>query len=90
MARRTDLRVAADAILGNALSSFVKRRLRIPSSGSAPGLDQIPEVLLPVLPVRAIEPVSFVLVAADVLIVLWLEPPFARLWHRWRLREHPY
>ena len=34
---------------GDLFSSFLKRRLDIPSSGRAAGLDQIPEALLPCL-----------------------------------------
>jgi CDP-diglyceride synthetase len=36
-------------ILGDALSSFVKRRLRLPPSTWLPGLDQLPEAALPLL-----------------------------------------
>jgi CDP-2,3-bis-(O-geranylgeranyl)-sn-glycerol synthase len=34
---------------GDALSSFIKRRLDIPPSGRFIGLDQLPEILLPLL-----------------------------------------
>jgi hypothetical protein len=37
------------AMLGDLLSSFTKRRLGYPSSCSRPGLDQLPETLLPLL-----------------------------------------
>ncbi|MEZ5558103.1 MAG: CDP-archaeol synthase [Pseudomonadales bacterium] len=37
----------AASMAGDALSSFVKRRLDIPPSGRFMGLDQIPEILLP-------------------------------------------
>ncbi len=37
------------AMLGDLLSSFTKRRLGYPSSSSRPGLDQLPETLLPLL-----------------------------------------
>jgi hypothetical protein len=37
------------AMLGDLLSSFIKRRLGFPSSCSRPGLDQLPETLLPLL-----------------------------------------
>jgi CDP-2,3-bis-(O-geranylgeranyl)-sn-glycerol synthase len=36
-------------MVGDALSSFIKRRLAIPSSGRCIGVDQIPEILLPLL-----------------------------------------
>lgn len=35
------------AMAGDAMSSFIKRRLHIEPSGSAPVLDQVPESLLP-------------------------------------------
>ena len=41
------------AMLGDSLSSFVKRRARLNPGDSVPWLDQIPEALLPVLLVRA-------------------------------------
>jgi CDP-2,3-bis-(O-geranylgeranyl)-sn-glycerol synthase len=41
--------VAAGAIAGDLLSSFVKRRLGLASSSMAIGLDQIPEALIPAL-----------------------------------------
>jgi hypothetical protein len=37
---------------GDLLSSFVKRRLNLPPSSRATGLDQIPESLLPALVCR--------------------------------------
>src|ERR1700690_2598356 len=41
--------VAALAMIGDLFSSFVKRRLKFPSSSQAIGLDQVPESLLPLL-----------------------------------------
>ncbi len=40
---------ATAAMGGDLISSFVKRRLRMPPSSMAPGLDQVPELLLPLL-----------------------------------------
>jgi CDP-2,3-bis-(O-geranylgeranyl)-sn-glycerol synthase len=37
------------SMVGDLLSSFIKRRLGFPSSCSRPGLDQLPETLLPLL-----------------------------------------
>lgn len=39
--------VGAYAMLGDLLSSFLKRRIRLPSSSRAPVLNQLPEALLP-------------------------------------------
>jgi CDP-2,3-bis-(O-geranylgeranyl)-sn-glycerol synthase len=41
------LKFGAASMAGDAVSSFLKRRLDIPSSGRFLGLDQIPEILLP-------------------------------------------
>jgi CDP-diglyceride synthetase len=45
--------VSVYAMLGDLISSFIKRRLDIPSSRSAPLLDQLPESSLPLLAVRS-------------------------------------
>lgn len=46
---QTGLQVAVCAILGDLLSSFIKRRLELPPSSNVLLLDQIPESLLPAL-----------------------------------------
>ena len=50
--------LAALAVAGDLLSSFVKRRMGLASSSMAIGLDQIPESLLPLLGVRLFVPLS--------------------------------
>lgn len=46
------LEIAFFAMLGDLFSSFIKRRLAKPSGANCPGLDQIPESLLPLLAVK--------------------------------------
>lgn len=48
----TGLLVAALAMGGDLSSSFLKRRLGLRSGADAPGLDQLPESLLPLLALR--------------------------------------
>lgn len=42
--------VGSMAMLGDLFSSFCKRRLKLPSSSKATGLDQVPESLFPSVP----------------------------------------
>jgi CDP-2,3-bis-(O-geranylgeranyl)-sn-glycerol synthase len=82
--------VGAAAMCGDALSSFVKRRLGVPSSDRALVIDQVPEALLPLLAVRAslgLKPAQILGVTAAFFV---LELPVARLAHWLGLRERPY
>lgn len=86
----TGLTIGLGAMCGDLLSSFVKRRLGIPSSGMALGLDQIPEVLLPLLLVRR----EMGLEASDLLAMTLLffafELVISRILFRLRIRKQPY
>lgn len=82
--------IGAFSMLGDALSSFVKRRLGIVPSGRATGLDQIPEALLPLLVVRETLDLSLLQIAAITLAFFALEIPMARLLFRLGLRDRPY
>ncbi len=80
----------AYAMLGDLLSSFIKRRLHIAPSGRATGLDQVPEALLPVLMLRqelALGPAS---IAVVVIGFFFLEQGFSRVLYRWHIRNRPY
>lgn len=78
------------ALAGDVLASFLKRRLGVPPSGQAFGLDQVPEVLLPQLVLRTALGLSWPAVAVVTLVFLLLEGPAARLWYRLGLRDRPY
>lgn len=82
--------LGAWTMAGDAAASFVKRRLRVPSSGKATGLDQVPEALLPLLVLRGALGLSWPTVAAVTLAFLLLEIPVARLAHRLKLRDTPW
>ena len=60
------LLIAAGAMAGDLLSSFVKRRIGVKPHGPALGLDQIPEALLPLLWVKA----EFALDALDIVVIV--------------------
>src|SRR5680860_1738995 len=64
--------VAAGAMAGDLLSSFVKRRLGFPPSSMAIGLDQAPDSLFPLAASRLLLPVSLLDISAGVAIFLSL------------------
>lgn len=78
------------SMAGDALSSFAKRRLGIPSSGQAFGIDQVPETLLPLLVLRTGLDLSWSVVGGVTLAFLLLETPAAWVSHRLGLRDRPY
>ena len=81
---------AAMAMLGDLLASFIKRRLAIPASGMAPGLDQIPESLLPLLAVRGVLELSWLKIIVIVLAFIILDYLLSFVLYRLHLRKHPY
>jgi predicted CDP-diglyceride synthetase/phosphatidate cytidylyltransferase len=82
--------VAACAMAGDLLSSFVKRRLGIPSSGMAIGLDQIPESLLPLAAAKLLLPITWLDVALSTAIFFVGELLLSRLLFKLRVRDTPY
>jgi hypothetical protein len=82
--------VAAAAMGGDLISSFVKRRLGLALHARATGLDQVPEALLPMLLFRS----SLGLSAADIAVALAafivLEIILSRLLFSLHIRDRPY
>lgn len=78
------------AMLGDLLSSFLKRRLGVPSSGMALGLDQVPEAWLPLLAVGPELALDASHIAGLVLAFLLLELVLSRVLYALRLRDRPY
>ena len=87
---RTGAVVGAAAMAGDLFSSFVKRRLALPPSSQATGLDQVPESLLPLLAVRAMLPLTVLDIAALVALFFIGEVLFSRVFYRFGLRDRPY
>src|SRR5260370_1668993 len=87
---KTGLLVGSFAMVGDLFSSFCKRRLGLPSSSRASGLDRIPEALLPLLPCRDL----LALTAADIVVCVVVffvgEVVLSRLLYAFRLRDRPY
>lgn len=84
------LRVGVFAMLGDLMSSFVKRRLALPSSSMALGLDQVPESLFPALACRALLSLSVVDIVATVAAFFIGELLLSRLLYRLNIRDRPY
>lgn len=82
--------LGAGAMLGDLLSSFVKRRLGIESSGRASGLDQIPEALLPLLLCYPLLPVDPVMVLLVVLLFTLGQVLISPLMFRLGVRRQPH
>ena len=78
------------AMLGDALSSFIKRRMGAAPSSRATELDQIPEALLPLLVLKGILGLTLVQIAGITFAFFVLEIPLAWLTHRIGLRDRPY
>ncbi len=86
----TGLMIAIAAMMGDLLSSFIKRRLGIESSGKAPGLDQIPESFLPLLAVKSSFDLDWKTLFLLVAFFFILEISISPLLYRLRIRKHPY
>lgn len=73
------------AMLGDMASSFIKRRLAIATSQSAPLLDQLPETLVPLIVMQPVLTVTLPEIAAAVTIFLLIDLAFS--WLRVRLHR---
>lgn len=78
------------AMLGDIATSFTKRRLGLPSSSQAVGLDQVPESLLPMLYGKSNLDLGWSSVVA-VVAAFWIsEVLLSRLLYLLGIRRHPY
>jgi len=82
--------IASGAMAGDLFSSFCKRRLRLPTSSRALGLDQVPESLFPLLLCRR----SLSLNVLDILLIVAgffaSELAISKVLYRFHLRDRPY
>jgi CDP-2,3-bis-(O-geranylgeranyl)-sn-glycerol synthase len=82
--------VATFAMAGDLLSSFVKRRLHLPSSSMAIGLDHIPESLFPLLASRWLLPLNILDIVAGVTIFVVGALILSPLLFKLNLRDEPH
>jgi hypothetical protein len=82
--------VGSTAMAGDLFSSFLKRRMKLPPSSRAIGLDQVPESLFPLLACRR----PFSLTAFDTVVTVMAffigEILISRILYKFRLRDRPY
>lgn len=78
------------AMAGDLFSSFCKRRLNMPSSSRASGLDQVPESLFPALVCRNLLDLAPVDIAVSIAVFFVGEILLSRLLYAFRLRDRPY
>ncbi len=82
--------VGTTAMIGDLISSFIKRRLGWPPSSRATGIDQIPESILPLLACRS----ALSLTAMDILLgtaVFFVgEILLSRMLFLMKVRDRPY
>jgi hypothetical protein len=87
---KTGAMIGSTAMTGDLFSSFLKRRMKLPPSSRAIGLDQIPESLFPLLACRR----PFSLTAFDTVVTVLAffigEILISRILYKFRLRDRPY
>jgi CDP-archaeol synthase len=84
------LLVASTAMAGDLFSSFLKRRLCLPSSSKVTGLDQIPESLFPLLACQPLLSLTALDIAVACAVFFAGQVVLSRLFFWLRLRDHPY
>jgi CDP-2,3-bis-(O-geranylgeranyl)-sn-glycerol synthase len=81
---------AAFAMVGDCVSSFLKRRVGLESSSMSLGLDQIPEALLPAIACRMYLPLGSVDIIAIMAVFFAEQLALSRLSFAIGLRDRPY
>jgi hypothetical protein len=82
--------LGSGAMLGDLFSSFLKRRMRLPTSSRAVGLDQIPESLFPLVVCGRLVSLTIPEIAATVAGFFVGEILISRPLHKLGLRDRPY
>ena len=90
LAWQVGLLVGSFAMAGDLFSSFCKRRLNLPSSSRANGLDQVPESLFPALACRNLLGLAPADIVAGIVLFFIGEVVLWRLLYAFRLRDRPY
>jgi CDP-2,3-bis-(O-geranylgeranyl)-sn-glycerol synthase len=84
------LLVAVNAMAGDLVSSFLKRRIGLAPSSKAIGLDQIPESLFPLLACRSALSLSAIDIVGGCILFLLGELLLSKFFFWLHLRDRPY
>ena len=87
---KTGAMVGSTAMAGDLFSSFLKRRMKLPPSSRAIGLDQVPESLFPLLACRRPFSLTAFDTVATVMAFFIGEILISRILYKFRLRDRPY
>lgn len=78
------------SMLGDLLSSFVKRRLHLKPHSQAFGLDQLPEALLPLLLLKTPLSLTYSDILAVMVLFVVFEIVLSRLLYHLKVRDRPW
>ncbi|MDH5391655.1 MAG: CDP-archaeol synthase [Gammaproteobacteria bacterium] len=84
------LMIAALSMAGDLLSSFIKRRLKKPSSSQFLLLDQVPESLLPAMFCMLVYDLELIQVIGIIVIFIIIEMALSIVLFRFGVRKKPY
>jgi CDP-2,3-bis-(O-geranylgeranyl)-sn-glycerol synthase len=82
--------LGATSMAGDLISSFIKRRLKLPPSSRATGLDHIPESLLPLLVCQQALGLTAAEITAIVVLFLFGNMVVSPIFYKLRIRKHPW
>jgi len=82
--------VGSTSMAGDLFSSFIKRRLKMPASSRATGLDQIPESLFPLLACQQALDLGVTEILAVVIISFVGSVVLSPVLYRLNIRKRPY
>ena len=78
------------SMCGDLVSSFIKRRMGLPPSTRATGLDQIPETLFPLLACQPMLGLTVIDIVVVMVLFLVGDIVFSPLFYKLRIRKRPY
>ena len=87
---QTGLLFSAASLSGDLASSFIKRRLNMPPSSRALGLDQLPESILPLLVCWQAFGLDIPTAVTVVFFFFCGELVLSRVLYKLHIRDHPY